>query len=577
MLTCVNRGVAGIGIAYIGSMALSRKNVRIIVGLILVSLSGLMLLQIFLLNSAMELKQQTFRRNVANALGEAVNALQAREAVMTAITVACDSTTRPDNITVMTEIIADSGGSDTTLHQRRLFSDSTMAAMRHNKGETGFDLSASQNVIISVGDSSGRITSETFRTYGDFVKDTGSSLTDGSHRVRVNVDTGYFYMRTSDPLTVLDTIEADSVRMVFLKQVLNSIWTTDSPPIQERLDSATIDSVLKEKFTQGEIDMEYAFTTTSAGSDELWPVPGEYREELLRSEFSARLFPYDFVAPQSDLKVYFPGSRALIWKQVGPLLIPMVAFMLIIVYCFVYTIRTIIAQRRHASLMVDFVNNMTHEFKTPISTVALACDAIARPDVQADKEKLSRFAQMIREENLRMRGQTDKILQMAAMGGKDFELAQEPVDVHEAIEHALANLSLKIEARGGRVSQNLNADNHVVVGDPVHISNIIHNLLDNAVKYSPDEPIIDVSSKNGDKSVVIQISDRGVGISSEDMKSVFDKYYRVSTGNVHNVKGFGLGLSYVKVMVEAHGGKVSLRSKPGEGTRVEVILPLAEA
>ncbi len=576
MLTSVNRGVAGSGIAYIGSMALSRKNVRIIVGLILVSLSGLMLLQVFLLNSAMELKEQTFCRNVANALGEAASALQAREAVMTAITVACDSAIHPDSISVMTEVIAGAGGGDTTMVQRRLWSDSALAAITGRNKEAFLDISTSQNVIIRVDDTSGHVTSEVFTTYGNSVEDPRGGPPDSSRGLRIDVDTGYFYVQTSDSLMGLDKIEADSVRMVFLKQVFNSIWTTDAPPIQDRLDSATINSVLQEQFTQAGIDLDYAFTIISEQSDALWPVPAEYGEELRDSEFSARLFPYDFLAPRSDLVVYFPGGKALIWKQVGPLLIPMVAFMLIIVYCFVYTIRTIIAQRRHASLMVDFVNNMTHEFKTPISTVALACDAIARPDVQADSDKLSRFVQMIREENLRMRGQTDKILQMAAMGGKDFELAQEAVNVHEAIEHALANLSLKIESRGGRVSQDLEADRHTVIGDPVHISNIIHNLLDNAVKYSPDEPIIDVSSKNGDKSVVIQITDRGVGINSEDMKSVFDKYYRVSTGNVHNVKGFGLGLSYVKLMVEAHGGKVSIRSKPGEGTRVEIILPLAE-
>jgi two-component system phosphate regulon sensor histidine kinase PhoR len=221
---------------------------------------------------------------------------------------------------------------------------------------------------------------------------------------------------------------------------------------------------------------------------------------------------------------------------------------------------------------------MTHEFKTPISTVSLASEAISRPDVIADKEKVSRYNNMIQSENRRMRGQVEKILQMAVLEEGDYELKLEDVDVHRVIEKAVASIALQVENRQGHVDCSLAAENPIIKADAVHLENIINNILDNANKYSFQNPQIRVSTQNQDHGIMVSIEDNGMGISEKDKKQVFEKYYRVASGNLHDVKGFGLGLSYVRLMVEAHGGKISLESKEGRGTAVKIYFPFdAEA
>jgi len=246
----------------------------------------------------------------------------------------------------------------------------------------------------------------------------------------------------------------------------------------------------------------------------------------------------------------------------------------LVVSGFVYTIRTIVRQQRLSGLMVDFINNMTHEFKTPISTVALASEAIGRPDVLTKKTKVQQYNRMIAEETQRMKAQVDRILQMAQLEEGDIELNRIDVDLHELIGKAAGAFALQVETRGGRITPVLRAEFSTLSGDPVFLIDIIRNLLDNANKYSTGAPEITLTTSNVEGMVVLQVSDRGIGIAPEHQKKVFGKYYRVPTGNVHDVKGFGIGLSYVKLLVEAHGGCISLKSEPGAGTDVEVRLPV---
>jgi two-component system phosphate regulon sensor histidine kinase PhoR len=256
-----------------------------------------------------------------------------------------------------------------------------------------------------------------------------------------------------------------------------------------------------------------------------------------------------------------------------PLVAAEVVFMLIIVATFAYTIRTILRQRQFAGMLVDFINNMTHEFKTPISTVSLATEAIARPDVQADRAQIARFNDMIKSEVARMRNQAEKILQMAALEEGDIRLESEAVDLHEVIREVSAPVTLQVEHHGGTLRSDLLASHPVVRGDRLHLANIVSNLLDNAVKYSDGVPEILVVTADRPEGIAVIVQDHGIGMRPEEQKQAFHKYYRVPTGNRHDVKGFGLGLSYVKLMVEAHGGHVSLSSRPGEGTRVEFLIP----
>jgi signal transduction histidine kinase len=235
---------------------------------------------------------------------------------------------------------------------------------------------------------------------------------------------------------------------------------------------------------------------------------------------------------------------------------------------------TIRRQQQLASSMVEFINNMTHEFKTPLSTVKLAAEAIQRHDVIGRKTKVLQYNRMVAEEAQRMKRQVDRILDLAQLEEGDVELSFSRVDLHALLSEASRTFAMQVEARGGRLTLRRDAASATVQGDPVHLLNILHSLLDNANKYSPDAPDILVATANEGDLVVITIADRGIGIPADHQKRVFEKYYRVPTGKLHDVKGFGIGLSYVKLMVEAHHGTVQLQSHPGRGTTVVLRLPV---
>jgi two-component system phosphate regulon sensor histidine kinase PhoR len=342
-------------------------------------------------------------------------------------------------------------------------------------------------------------------------------------------------------------------------------------PIEDRIDNEALDSAIAVNLHNSGIELDYAYGVISVDDDSLRiEEPSGYGAELKNSEFKASLFPHDVFASPNLLTIYFPDHDIYMIKQIGPLLFATILFMLVIVLCFIYTIKTIISQRMFGRFMVDFINNMTHEFKTPISSISLACEAIAKPEILSQTEKISRYSRMIKDENTRMRNQVDKILQMAVLEKRDFDLELKVVDVHDMINRAVQNITLQVEHRGGKISTFLNAEKYKIEADTVHLSNIIHNLLDNANKYSLDNPMITITTRNSDDRIIIGIQDRGVGIDEKAQKHVFDKYYRVPTGNIHDVKGFGLGLSYVKLMVEALGGSIDLKSEIGNGTLAEV-------
>jgi len=301
--------------------------------------------------------------------------------------------------------------------------------------------------------------------------------------------------------------------------------------------------------------------------------PAEYEKDLLSSDLRTRLFPSDIFSPRHELLLYFPGRSVFLLQQIWLQLAATIVFMAIIVLSFVYTLRTIVDQKRVALLMTDFINNMTHEFKTPLSTVALAVEAIRRPEMITRNEKIQRYSGIIMEENGRMRKQVDKILQMAVLERGEYELHLSTVDAHEILNKAIEGIALQIEERKGTVTCSFEARLSLLRVDPLHFSNVINNLLDNANKYSSETPRILVSTHNVGEALAIRITDNGIGIRAEDLPKVFDKYYRVPTGNVHNVKGFGLGLSYVKLLVTAMGGKVDISSRYGEGTTAELKIP----
>jgi two-component system phosphate regulon sensor histidine kinase PhoR len=277
--------------------------------------------------------------------------------------------------------------------------------------------------------------------------------------------------------------------------------------------------------------------------------------------------------PPGELRVYFPNRSNIILSSLWKSALGTALFAAIILSCFAYTLMVIFQQKKLSEMKTDFINNMTHEFKTPIATISLASDSIVTPIILNNPEKVQRFANIIKQENKRMNSQVEKVLQMALIDKRDFSLKLTEVNIHEVIQAAVENISLRVDKREGLVKTQLNASKPLIEGDLTHVANVINNLLDNAEKYSPDKPEISIFTRNVSNGIEVTVQDKGIGISKEARKQIFDKFYRVPTGNLHDVKGFGLGLSYVKAMMTAHKGSVEVKSEPGKGSSFILTFP----
>ncbi len=263
--------------------------------------------------------------------------------------------------------------------------------------------------------------------------------------------------------------------------------------------------------------------------------------------------------------VLFPKKTTIILKSMNFWMYSSLVIFLIFIF-FAYTIFVVLRQKKLSEVKTDFINNMTHELKTPISTIGLSADALERDEIILDPMRLKRYASVIKVENARLKSQVEKVLQIAALNPRKMNLKMEVFDVHEAIEAACQTFRVNLEGTGGSLFTQLNAENHLIWADRVHFTNVLYNLIDNATKYTDDVALVTVKTSNIGEQLVIEFHDNGIGISPKDLKLIFDKFYRVHTGNVHNVKGFGLGLFYVKTVLKAHKGKILVNSTLGNGS-----------
>jgi two-component system, OmpR family, phosphate regulon sensor histidine kinase PhoR len=282
------------------------------------------------------------------------------------------------------------------------------------------------------------------------------------------------------------------------------------------------------------------------------------------------------LAVEESLTVVALDWKDFALKKLRLRIIMAVLFTIIIIAAFYLTVHTMLRQKKLGDIKNDFINNMTHEFKTPIATISLAVDAMKNEKVLQDRQKIGYFSSIIKEENQRMNRQVETILKASQLERQEVDLNLVPVHVHEVIKEVVDNFALQLQDKKGRAEVLLNAENDLVNADEVHFSNLINNLIDNAVKYSKDNtPLqLKITTQNTPKHLVIKVEDNGIGMSKETIKRVFERFYRAHTGNLHNVKGFGLGLSYVKTMVHAHGGEIRVDSTLGKGSTFVVELPL---
>ncbi|MCH6200136.1 HAMP domain-containing histidine kinase [Aquiflexum sp. LQ15W] len=382
---------------------------------------------------------------------------------------------------------------------------------------------------------------------------------------------GEFEEEYNIPLDALEKIRSANLKIDFMNRAWEEL--IGEKDILSRMDTGQVRLLVKNNLKEKGIEQSFELGILDNNGKFLPLTNSADSFSLMSSRMQARLFPSDIISQENYLLVNFPNKRAYVFRQIWLPVLSSILFIGVVIFCFVYAIRVIIRQKNLSEVKNDFINNMTHEFKTPIATVSLAVEALQDPELLNQESFRKRYLSIIKDENKRLGGQVEKVLQAATLEKKEFRLKMEYVDLIEILENAKSQFELQVENRGGKITLENEMSDPNLMSDPFHLSHILNNLLDNANKYSKDSPTIHIKAWDQSGFAFVSIQDNGIGMSKEATRKIFDKFYRVPTGNVHDVKGFGLGLSYVKTIIEAHKGEISVNSEPGKGSIFTIKLP----
>jgi two-component system phosphate regulon sensor histidine kinase PhoR len=346
-------------------------------------------------------------------------------------------------------------------------------------------------------------------------------------------------------------------------------------PIRERIDSIFLNDVLAFAFGESgiELDYKYAIKNSNLGKDKMIMGDADFNPGR-RKVYNQPLFQKDQSGAKPNyLYVYFPKRSGYLLRETGFTIIPTVILTAFLIAIFVYTIMVIFRQKKLSMIKNDFINNMTHELKTPISTISLASQMLEDGSITNTPQTIEHISRVINQESKRLSYQVEKVLQMAVFNEGRLKFKFKEFDVNKMIDTVAANFELRVKNKNGTLTTQKLAEKPFINGDEVHITNVVFNLLDNAVKYSNDNPEIKITTENRKGELVISVQDKGIGIPKEHYTQIFDRFYRVPTGNVHNVKGFGLGLSYVKKIIDSHNAKIKVESALNKGTKFTILFP----
>ena len=381
-------------------------------------------------------------------------------------------------------------------------------------------------------------------------------------------------------LEEISTQTADSSDLYgAVKQVRTNYFTVD---INEELHPYYLETLLKKEFYDQNIHQDFQYGIYDCFTDSI--VFGnliKFTKDSLYAPVSDTITgitsaKLSWKKDGHYFTVYFPNVISESINNAEPLISPWIyvsIIVLLVLVFFGYTLTVILRQKRLSEIKTDFINNMTHELKTPIATIALSSEMLLRNDFSNDEEKLKRYAVIIHKENKRLEMQVERVLNVAKLDKEHLVLTKEVMDIHELLAEAQENVNFNQSEQGVNVELNLNAESGEINADPVHITNVIYNLLDNAVKYCEGKPEIKITTKTEKKGILIEFIDNGIGMKREELNMIFDKFYRIPTGNLHNVKGFGLGLYYVKLIIQEHKGTIDVKSQIGKGTTFAIWLP----
>lgn len=516
---------------------MNRERLSILIIASSLSILALIALQLYWINLSLENQQEQFDQRVMKVMQEVITKLEKEEAI-----------TR-----VTSDLLSDQGLDS--------FGEDSLISMQNFR-------------------------SSALKTSPPSTDESYASIQGGKFKLNIELpnpkqdDSSTFIMRETQKRVInskVPSIGNDSMvknqirrKAYLINEIVNELaFIRISNNFNERIDSAKIDSLFGQELLKAGISTPYIFDILDAETNRLsFHFRHEDAFEIAKSEYQLELFPNDYFITSDSLLLFFPKRNSFIWLSSWKILFVSLLIVIILSAVFYSSLSTILRQKRLSQVKNDFINNMTHELKTPISTIGLACEALGDQGLVLGKDKRDQYVGMINDENSRLSLLVDNVLKSAVWDSNEMKVNLKTTSLHPLIEKVVNSFKIQIEKKGGELKVALNANNDLAEVDPVHFSNIIYNLLDNANKYSDDEVLITLSTKNTEEGFEICVKDHGIGISKEDQKRIFEKFYRVPTGNIHEVKGFGLGLSYVKRMMDHFGGEVELKSKKGEGTTV---------
>ncbi|MGA2407371.1 MAG: HAMP domain-containing sensor histidine kinase [Bacteroidales bacterium] len=402
------------------------------------------------------------------------------------------------------------------------------------------------------------------------------AITSSGHKIFISAEniSPYSIDETTEPspqITKSEITGRVSNKIVFLEKIMEKILR-NTPDIRERINPENLNQELRTALNNVGIFLDFEFSIRSGRYGNIWKTPG-FTDKPGTNKFIIQLFPNDPVPSQNQIVLYCLQEQQYKFEKIGNLGFLSLLFTLLLLILSTGTFIVIFRQKKISEIRSDFINNMTHELKTPISTISLASQMMADKSIPDKDKNINSLAKVISDESMRLKFQVEKVLQMAIFEKMKIKLKMVEMDVHGILDKAVENFALQIGNRDGLISTDFQATISLAFIDEIHFLNSISNLIDNGIKYSKDNPYITISTRNNKKGILITIEDKGIGIGKENLKRIFDKFFRVHSGNVHNVKGFGLGLSYVKKIIEEHNGSIKVDSQINKGTKFTIFLP----
>jgi two-component system, OmpR family, phosphate regulon sensor histidine kinase PhoR len=521
---------------------MGKKMFIIIVVLMSVSLIGIITVQLYWINNAVQSRKEQFKNDVQKSLGRVAERINEKEERLIEIQIQdfIDHKILADNAQIKNYLFQQI---DTANNRKITFGTTVL----EENFEIPLDFLDDEKIIFT------RLTGKK-----DFFKSTFIKSPDN-----------IFTSEENERYTFLGRMK--SLEKSQFSQIMKDYKRLN--PLNQRVNNRELNATIKEELTKTNIDLDfkYGVYTNEGLATEL--KSGYYTINIEESYEYPLLYDAEN-SPEHILYVTFPTKNDHILSGISNILLLSLFFIFVIIIAFSSSLYQLIKQKKISEIKTDFINNMTHEFKTPIATINLALDSIKNPKIIVDSEKVLRYVKMIRDENKRMHSQVENVLRISRLEKNQLTISKETFDIQDIIEDAINHISLLIDDRGGSIEKHFQAITSEISGNEFHLLNVIVNMLENAIKYSSEAPKIDVYTESTNKFFIIKIKDEGIGMGKAAQKMAFDKFYREQKGNIHDVKGHGLGLAYVKEIVEKHHGTVFVESEKGKGSIFTVKLPL---